>query len=115
VTVLRQLLELGGPEFTVELYQEFEQEAGELLREAAPLVASGDFEGLLPMLHQLKGTAATLGGTALATQARYLEHQLKEGRTKDAAAGFQLLEHYFVRFVAEYPLAVGPAADTAAS
>jgi CheY-like chemotaxis protein len=62
--ILQQLIELGGPEFTAELYQEFEQEAGDLLREAAPAVAAGNFRELLPMLHQLKGTAATLGGVA---------------------------------------------------
>jgi PAS domain S-box-containing protein len=104
--VLRQLVELGGPEFTSDLYQEFEQEAGDLLRDAAPVAAEGSFRELLPMLHQLKGTAATLGGVALAAQARYLERQFKEGRTEEGAAGFQLLEHYFAQFVAEYPGAV---------
>ncbi|HEX8658466.1 MAG TPA: PAS domain S-box protein, partial [Hymenobacter sp.] len=64
--ILRQLVELGGAEFTAELYQEFEQEAGSLLRDAAPVAAAGNFDELLPMLHQLKGTAATLGGVALA-------------------------------------------------
>ena len=105
-SILRQLVELGGAEFTAELYQEFEQEAGDLLRDAAPTAAEGNFRELLPMLHQLKGTAATLGGVALAAQARHLEHQLKEGRLEEGTVGFQLLEHYFVQFVAEYPSAV---------
>ena len=104
--IMRQLVELGGPEFTADLYQEFEQEAGDLLRDAAPIAAGGSFRELLPMLHQLKGTAATLGGVALAAQARHLEHQLKEGRTEEGVEGFQLLEHYFAQFVAEYPGAV---------
>ncbi|MDO7846078.1 PAS domain S-box protein [Hymenobacter sp. M29] len=112
--ILRQLVELGGPEFTSDLYQEFEQEAGDLLRDAAPTAAEGQFRELLPMLHQLKGTAATLGGVALAAQARHLEHQLKEGRMDDAAAGFRLLEHYFAQFVAEYPGAVERATSTSA-
>ncbi|WP_460503347.1 Hpt domain-containing protein, partial [Hymenobacter agri] len=104
--ILHQLMELGGAEFTTDLYQEFEQEAGDLLRDAAPAVASGEFRELLPMLHQLKGTAATLGGVALAAQARHLERQFKEGRMEAGAAGFQVLEHYFAQFVAEYPAAV---------
>ena len=117
--VLRQLLELGGAEFTAELYQEFEQEAGELLREAAPAAAAARFQELLPMLHQLKGTAATLGGMALAAQARHLEHQIREGQLKDGemeagAVAFQLLEHYFVKFVAEYPRAVERGANASA-
>jgi HPt (histidine-containing phosphotransfer) domain-containing protein len=111
VTVLRQLVELGGPEFTLELYQEFEVEAGELLRDAAPQVAAGDFVGLLPMLHQLKGTAATLGGVALAAQARHLEKQFKENYTDQGVAGFQLLQHYFATFLAEYPRAVEAASQ----
>ena len=105
-TILHQLMELGGTEFTNDLYQEFEQEAGDLLRDAAPAVASAEFRELLPMLHQLKGTAATLGGIALATQAHHLERQFKEGRMEAGAAGFQVLEHYFAQFVAEYPAAV---------
>ncbi|MBF9236536.1 PAS domain S-box protein [Hymenobacter sp. BT683] len=104
--ITRQLLDLGGAEFTTELYQEFEQEAGELLREAAPLAAAAQFKELLPMLHQLKGTAATLGGVALAAQARRLEQEFKADQVEKGDAGFQLLEHYFVQFVAEYPSAV---------
>ncbi|SFQ51352.1 PAS domain S-box protein [Hymenobacter arizonensis] len=111
--IVRQLLELGGAEFTTELYQEFEQEAGELLREAAPVVAAANFKELLPMLHQLKGTAATLGGVALAAQARHLEHELKHDRIEECAAGFQLLEHYFAQFVSEYPSAVERVASAA--
>ena len=112
--ILNQLMELGGPEFTADLYQEFEQEAGDLLRDAAPVAASTNFLELLPMLHQLKGTAATLGGVALAAQARHLEHQLREGRLEEGAAGFQLLEHYFAQFVAEYPGAVERATNAPA-
>jgi HPt (histidine-containing phosphotransfer) domain-containing protein len=109
--VLRQLVELGGAEFTAELYQEFEQEAGELLQAAAPQVAEGRFADLLPMLHQLKGTSATLGGAALAEQARHLEHEFKQGRTEAGAAGFQILQHYFAAFLSEYPRALGLATD----
>jgi len=105
-SILRQLVELGGAEFTIDLYREFEQEVRDLLRDAAPLAAAAQFNELLPMLHQLKGTAATLGGAALAAQARLLEHQFKAGDTEEGAAGFQLLEHYFAQFVAEYPAAV---------
>ena len=112
--ILRQLIELGGPEFTADLYLEFEQEAGDLLREAAPVAAAGSFRELLPMLHQLKGTAATLGGVALAAQARHLEHQLREGRMEEGAQGFQLLKHYFAQFVAEYPGAVARATNAPA-
>ncbi|GAC1587791.1 MAG: PAS domain S-box protein [Hymenobacter sp.] len=104
--ILRQLVELGGAEFTAGLYQEFEEEAADLLRQAAPLAAQARFQELLPMLHQLKGTASTVGGLALAEQARHLEQQFKTGQLAEGAVGFQLLEHYFAQFVAEYPGAV---------
>ncbi len=104
--ILRQLVELGGAEFAGELYQEFEQEVVGLLQEAAPVVEKAAFVELLPMLHQLKGTAATLGGTVLAGQARHLEQQFKAGHFDEGLAGFQLLQHYFAQFVAEYPGAV---------
>ncbi len=110
-SILRHLVELGGAEFTIDLYQEFEQEVRDLLRDAAPLAAAAQFNKLLPMLHQLKGTAATLGGAALAAQARLLEHQFKAGDTEEGAAGFQLLQHYFAQFVAEYPAAVKRATE----
>ncbi|MBU6122652.1 PAS domain S-box protein [Hymenobacter siberiensis] len=114
-TILHQLIELGGAEFASDLYQEFEQEAGDLLRDAALLVAEANFRELLPMLHQLKGTASTLGGVALAAQARHLEHQFKEERLDEGAVGFQLLEHYFAQLVAEYPGAVERAANPSAA
>jgi HPt (histidine-containing phosphotransfer) domain-containing protein len=85
-----------------------------LLREAAPVAAAANFGELLPMLHQLKGTAATLGGVALAAQARRLEHHLKAGRLEEGPVGFQLLEYYFAQFVAEYPSAVARATDAPA-
>ena len=85
-----------------------------MLRDAAPVAAATNFRELLPMLHQLKGTAATLGGVALAAQARHLEHRLREGRMDEGAAGFKLLEHYFALFVAEYPAAVARATNTPA-
>lgn len=107
LSVLRQLQELGGNEFAISLYEEFEQEAGQLIREGADMAAAVDVAALLPMLHQLKGTAATLGATALAGQARHLERQLKDGNTTELSVGFQLLEHYFAQLLAAYPNATG--------
>ena len=109
LALVQQMLELGGSEFTAGLYQEFEAEARELLEAAAPAAAAADFAALLPMLHQLKGTAATLGVAALAGQARALEHELRAGRTDGAAAGFQALRHYFAHFAAEYPTLIDAA------
>ncbi len=109
LALVQQMHELGGVEFTTELYQEFEVEVRELLNAAAPAVAATDFMALLPMLHQLKGTAATLGVTVLAEQARALEHALRAGHSETAAADFRALVHYFAHFVAEYPTLIDTA------
>ena len=108
--ILQQLQELGGPEFAAQLYEEFEGEAGQLMQQAVVAMAAADYPTLLPLLHQLKGTAATLGLAAIAEQARSLEQHLKHGHLDNAETGFQLLQHYFAQFTADYPALVAAAA-----
>ena len=117
VAVLQQLQELGGPEFAADLYREFEEEAEQLLAEAAPLAeAANEANGtaLLSPLHQLKGTAATVGAVALAAQARMLEIQLKADPAADVKDNFLVLQHYFVAFTEAYASALALPADAAA-
>ncbi|GAA3930938.1 PAS domain S-box protein [Hymenobacter algoricola] len=101
--ILEQLRQLGGSEFAAQLYADFEQEAGQLLDEAKTLVQAGQYEQILPHLHQLKGTGFTLGINPLAECAKQLEHDLKEGHIQDADANFQHLLRYFAQFTAVYP------------
>jgi PAS domain S-box-containing protein len=104
--VLSQLRQLGGHEFTAELYADFEQEAGALVKQAAACVAAANWEGLHPLMHQLKGTSATLGLVALAGQALRIEQLLKNANTSALLIDFKLLQHYFAQFKAVYPAAV---------
>ena len=101
--VVEQLRQLGGPEFAAQLYNDFEVEAGQLLKEATELVTSGDYKQILPHLHQLKGTGFTLGINPVAEKAKTLEHDLKKGQTDNVEQEFQLLLRYFAQFVASYP------------
>ena len=101
--VLHQLRQLGGFEFTADLYTDFEQEAGGLLNEAAACVVGGKWEGLHPLMHQLKGTAATLGLTALSGQALRMEQLMKSSTVAALPIEFKLLQHYFAQFKAVYP------------
>ncbi|GAA4008151.1 hypothetical protein GCM10022408_20340 [Hymenobacter fastidiosus] len=101
--ILEQLRQLGGAEFAAQLYVDFEHEARQLLDEAQALVQAGQYEQILPHLHQLKGTGFTLGLNPLAECAQQLEHDLKKGHVHHAAANFQTLRRYFTQFTAVYP------------
>ena len=107
--ILQQLRDLGGADFAAQLYEEFEHEAGQLLQQADEALSAADYPALLPLLHQLKGTSATLGLAALAEQARFLEQRLKHGHLDNAEASFKLLTHYFAQFRTGYPALVAPA------
>ncbi|SHJ29238.1 PAS domain S-box-containing protein [Hymenobacter daecheongensis DSM 21074] len=106
--ILEQLRQLGGSDFAAQLYTDFEHEARQLLDEAQALVQAGQYEQILPHLHQLKGTGFTLGLNSLAGCAKLLEHELKEGQMQHAEANFQLLLRYFAQFTAVYPTVVSP-------
>ncbi|MBC8081613.1 MAG: PAS domain S-box protein [Hymenobacter sp.] len=101
--VVEQLRQLGGAEFAAQLYQDFEVEAGQLFIDAQALVESGQYEQILPHLHQLKGTGFTLGLNLLAECAKDLEHTLKKGDYGSAGQDFQQLLDYFTQFKAVYP------------
>jgi HPt (histidine-containing phosphotransfer) domain-containing protein len=107
--VLNQLRQLGGHEFTAELYSDFELEAGDLLAQAATCMAAANWEDLHPLMHQLKGTSATLGLVALAGQALKMEQLLKSASVAALPIEFKLLQHYFAQFKATYPSVVAAA------
>ena len=101
--VLKQLLQLGGDEFTAELYGEFMTETTDLLAQINAGWQAADIEKLHPLLHQLKGTAGTLGLTKLAAQALALEKAIKHHHTQALADGLPELNQLFSQFVAHYP------------
>jgi PAS domain S-box-containing protein len=101
--VLKQLLQLGGEEFTAELYGEFMTETTDLLAQINENWQAADIEKLHPLLHQLKGTAGTLGLTKLAAQALALEKAIKHQHTQALADGLPELNQLFEHFVAQYP------------
>ena len=105
--VLMQLQELGGVEFTSDLYDEFAQEGSELVGRATtwPYLDTVDLQAVL---HQLKGTAATLGITKLSSQAYVLETMVKNRETDQLQMGISRLEQYFAEFLLHYPALVRP-------
>ncbi|WP_052430558.1 PAS domain S-box protein [Hymenobacter sp. DG25B] len=105
--ILSQLRELGGEEFAAQLYADFEQEAGQLLEEAAPFVESGHYDQILPHLHQLKGTGFTLGLNRLAEAAKQLEHKIKNDQLQSVPADFAELQDFFHHFAETYVTQTG--------
>ncbi|GGK79860.1 PAS domain S-box protein [Rufibacter glacialis] len=100
--VLEQLKDLGGDEFALQLYIEFEEETSELLDEARREVAAQHYEGILSTLHQIKGTASTLGLDSVSTLAQTLEHDIKKGKFTFVDTTFSDLESSFTNFRANY-------------
>ena len=93
--VVEQLKQIGGEDFTKQLYSEFEQEAAELLEEAKKELQAQQYKSILSTLHQLKGTGFTLGINPLAELAKQLEHEIKQDKFESVDELFaQLLVHY---------------------
>ena len=101
--VLRQLLQLGGEEFTAELYGEFIEETTALMAQINEHWQAAELDKLHPLLHQLKGTAGTLGLTKLATQALALEKAIKKQQAQVIDSGLPELNKLFATFIANYP------------
>lgn len=101
--VLAQLLQLGGVDFVNELYVEFVEETSAILAQANTHWQAANLEGLQPLLHQLKGTAGTLGLTELAGQALALEKAVKHQETNMLTTGIPELNRLFEHFIAHYP------------
>ncbi|ALJ01075.1 hypothetical protein DC20_00005 [Rufibacter tibetensis] len=102
MNVVDQLKSLGGDDFALQLYEEFEEETSELLEEAKKEVASEHYEGILSTLHQIKGTASTLGLDSVSTLAKELEHDIKKGKFTFVSSTFSDLESSFTNFRTNY-------------
>ncbi|MFC5271599.1 PAS domain S-box protein [Adhaeribacter terreus] len=95
LSILEQLRELGGADFAEQLYHDFETEAGDLLYAAKKEVDLKHYKEILSTLHQIKGTASTLGLNPMAQMAKQLEQEIKHGHLKTVDSGFsKLLQHY---------------------
>ncbi|MEJ8755979.1 PAS domain S-box protein [Pontibacter sp. H259] len=93
--VVEQLKQIGGEDFTRQLYEEFEVEARELLEEAKKEMEAKHYKSILSTLHQLKGTGFTLGINQVAELAKKLEHDIKQDSFECVSENFtKLLEQY---------------------
>ncbi|RNI29072.1 PAS domain S-box protein [Rufibacter latericius] len=102
MSVVEQLRSIGGDEFALQLYVDFEEETSELLEEAKKEVDAQHYESILSTLHQIKGTASTLGLDSVSTLAQELEHDIKKGKFTFVDTTFSDLESSFTNFRANY-------------
>ena len=110
--VLAQLHQLGGEGFAAELYDEFVEETTDLLTQADEHWKVRNLEGLHPLLHQLKGTAGTLGLTHLAGKALAMEQAIKNRELDTLTEDLAELEQLFAHFVRHYPALLAAAPPT---
>ncbi|MGB3618735.1 MAG: PAS domain S-box protein, partial [Catalinimonas sp.] len=95
-------------EGTREAYDEFAQEAEEMLHEMAAAAATEDWEVVRSHLHTLKGNAGTFGVVRLAALAAALEGKLKQGDYVPLKAGVQNLFARFREYQRHYPTLLPP-------
>jgi len=102
-SIIKQLRELGGNDFAQQLYLEFEEETEPLLQEAELEVAAKNYDNILSTLHQIKGTASTLGIYPVSNMAKKIEHDLRQKIYSNADEDFALFLANFKTFKKLYP------------
>ena len=100
--VIEQLAQLGGKEFAMQLFVDFEEEAGPLLEEAKNDVQANQYENILSTLHQMKGTGFTLGLNPMAELVKKMEHDIRQGIYTEVDQDFKLLEKHFTYYKNNY-------------
>lgn len=102
LNVVEQLKQIGGDDFTKQLYTEFEEEAAELIAEAKKDLLVQHYTGILSTLHQLKGTGFTLGINPLAELAKQLEHDIKKDNLEHIDENFSKLQTQYENYKKSY-------------
>jgi PAS domain S-box-containing protein len=98
IEVVEQLKKYGGKQLVFNAFKEFEEETIKQLTSCKTALKSKDYEAIRGHLHTLKGTAGTLGITAVATCATEIEARLKAKDYSGLKADFSELSDSFVEF-----------------
>jgi len=100
--VVDQLKQIGGPDFVIQLYVEFEEEAALLIEEVKKDLQLQQYKAILSTLHQLKGTGFTLGIVSLAGLAKQLEHDIKADDLEHVDENFSKLQSHYETYRKSY-------------
>lgn len=101
---LNQLFKYGGQELVNSVLEEFEVEAGELIRNSLKFYEKKQIEDIRIELHTLKGSAGTLGIERLENLTIDLENQLKSNNTKGLKKQLQAIHYSFKEFKENYKI-----------
>jgi CheY-like chemotaxis protein/HPt (histidine-containing phosphotransfer) domain-containing protein len=100
--IVNQLKKFGGVELLAGVFEDFENETGELLHELNIYLKNNDYNKILSNLHTLKGSAGTIGAERIANQARLSESKLKNKESLDLQTDLECLHQLFVEFQGDY-------------
>ncbi len=104
--IVKQLRDIGGDELVESIFEEFVNEADELVRGSLDAFALGDIPTVKSHLHTLKGSAGTIGVSRVAAVAREAEGKLKLNDTSTLGDELKTLERIYNEFVAGYKLLI---------
>jgi hypothetical protein len=99
---VKDLEKYGGTEMIADTYNEFHNEAIELINQLDEALVNGDAKEAKSAMHTIKGTSATLGIERLSNIARIAEAKLKEGNIQDLENDTRIVKERFDEFKAVY-------------
>ncbi|MBC8156247.1 MAG: response regulator, partial [Bacteroidetes bacterium] len=107
--IVKQLRDIGGDDLVESIFEEFVNEATELVNGSLDAFALGDIPTVKSNLHTLKGSAGTIGVARVAAVARDAEGKLKLNDSRTLGDELKTLERVFAEFLAGYKVAIGGA------
>ena len=100
--IVDQLLSIGGTDLVWSVYEDFISESTELVQESVAAWERKDIPTVKSHLHTLKGSAGTVGATAIANIARDAEGRLKTNDTSTLKHAIPALTEAFEKFSTDY-------------
>jgi len=76
--IINQLQKYGGKDLVFNTFQEFREEAEELIKECTQALLNKDYNSIAKIMHTLKGTAGTLGIEKIAQVSQEIETYIKK-------------------------------------
>jgi len=104
--IIGQLEQVGGKDLVTSIYEDFDQEATMLVREALAAFTAGDIPTVKGHLHTLKGSAGTIGVARVAQIAKEAEAKLKVNDTRTLGDDLRRLDKEFNQFLNQYKTAL---------